>query len=73
LKTNLALGRPRVGIGKRCRIRHAIIDKNARIGDGCILSPEGKADGDYINGAIIIRDGVLVVPKGAILSAGTIV
>jgi glucose-1-phosphate adenylyltransferase len=73
LQANLDLGRPRVGIGKRCRIRHAIIDKNARIGDGCILSPEGKADGDYINGAIIIRDGVLVVPKGATLSAGTIV
>ena len=72
LKANIALGRPRVGIGKGCRITHAIIDKNARIGDGCVLSPMGKADGEYVGSAIIIRDGVLVVPKGAVLPAGTV-
>ena len=73
LRANLAQSLPRVGIGKRCRIKRAIIDKNARIGDGCVLSPEGKADGEYLDGAIIIRDGVLVVPKGAVLAAGTTV
>ena len=67
LEANVAAGRPHLGIGKGCRIRHAIIDKNARIGDGCVLSPEGKADGRYVDGAVIIRDGVLVVPKGATL------
>ncbi len=72
LRANVARGRPRVGIGKGCRIKGAIIDKNARIGDGCVLSPEGKADGDYVNSAIIIRDGVLVVPKGAVVPAGTV-
>jgi len=72
LRDNLARGRPRVGIGKRCRIKRAIIDKNARIGDDCVLSPEGKADGDYTQGAIVIRDGVLVVPKGAVVPAGTV-
>jgi len=45
--------------------------KNARIGDDCVLSPEGKADGEYLDGVIIIRDGVLVVPKGAVLAPGT--
>ena len=72
LRVNIARGRPRVGIGKGCRIKRAIIDKNARIGDGCVLSPEGNADGDYVNGAVVIRDGVLVVPKGAVLPAGTV-
>ena len=71
LEANVAAGRPHLGIGKGCRIRHAIIDKNARIGDGCVLSPEGKADGRYVDGAVIIRDGVLVVPKGATLAPGT--
>jgi glucose-1-phosphate adenylyltransferase len=71
IEKNFARGRPPIGIGKRCRIRHAIIDKNARIGEGCVLSPAGKPDGDYFNGAIVIRDGVLVVPKGATLQAGT--
>ena len=32
-----------------------------------------KADGTYANGQVIIRDGVLVVPKYAILPAGTVV
>ncbi len=64
-------GRPHLGLGKNCRIKGAIIDKNARIGDGCVLSPEGKMDGSYAGGAVIIRDGVLVVPKGIALPPGT--
>jgi glucose-1-phosphate adenylyltransferase len=71
LAENIARGRPRVGVGKECRIRRTIIDKNARIGEGCVLSPDGKPDGIYAAGAIIIRDGVLIVPKGATLPAGT--
>jgi len=71
LTANVAAGRPHLGIGKGCRIKHAIIDKNARIGDACVLSPEGKPDGRYVDGAIVIRDGVLVVPKGATLPPGT--
>jgi glucose-1-phosphate adenylyltransferase len=56
-------------VGRNCRIQHAIIDKNARIGDNVTLSPEGKADGDYAHG-IVIRDGILCVTKGAIIPSG---
>jgi glucose-1-phosphate adenylyltransferase len=73
LAANVERGRPHLGIGQNCRIRHAIIDKNARIGDGCVLDPAGKPDGRYVEGAVIIRDGVLVVPKGATLAPGTVV
>ena len=73
LEANTAKGRPHLGIGKGCRIKGAIIDKNARIGDGCVLVADGKADGTYAGGAVIIRDGVLVVPKGTSLPPGTIV
>ncbi len=62
-------GRPPIGVGRNCRIKRAIIDKNARIGHNVILSPEGKADGDYAHG-IVIRDGVLCVTKGAIIPSG---
>ena len=72
LAANEAMGRPHLGVGRNCRIRHAIVDKNARIGDGCVLSPEGKEDGEYLEGRAIIRDGVLVVPKGAEIAPGTI-
>ena len=66
-------GIPKLGVGRNCNIRRAIIDKNARIGDGCQLSPEGKPDGNYAGGSVIIRDGILVVPKGQILPPGTVV
>ncbi len=71
LAENKPRGRPPIGIGRNCRIRHAIIDKNARIGDNVTLDPAGKADGKYLEGAVIIRDGVLAVPKGATLPTGT--
>jgi glucose-1-phosphate adenylyltransferase len=64
-----AQGRPPIGVGRNCRIRHAIIDKNARIGDGVVLSPEGKPDGDYAH-EVVIRDGILCVCKGALIPSG---
>jgi glucose-1-phosphate adenylyltransferase len=64
-----AKGRPPIGVGRNCRIRHAIIDKNARIGDNVTLSPAGKADGDYAHD-VVIRDGILCVTKGAIIPSG---
>lgn len=73
LEENLAKNRPNLGLGKNCRVKHAIVDKNARIGDNTVLNAEGKPDGEYVGGAIVIRDGVLVVRKGAILPAGTVV
>ena len=72
LAANTAKGRPHFGVGANCRVRGAIIDKNARIGDGCVLLADGKADGTYANGMVFVRDGVLVVPKGAVLPPGTV-
>jgi len=37
-------GLPPLGIGCRCHIEGAIIDKNARIGEGVVVTPEGKPD-----------------------------
>ena len=71
--SNVARGKPNLGIAGGCVIRHAIIDKNTRIGAGSRLSAIGKADGTYVNGAVVIRDGVLVVPKGAVIPPGTVV
>ena len=60
---------PPIGIGKNCVIDRAIIDKNARIADGVVITPEGKpANLDADN--YFIRDGIVVVPKNAIIPAG---
>jgi len=63
-------GIPSIGLGHGCDIQGSIIDKNARIGDNVKLSPRGKNDGTYAHG-IMIRDGVLVVPKGCIVPGNT--
>src|SRR5271166_904674 len=61
---------PHLGIGRHCVIEEAIIDKNARIGDGVVLTPQGKPD-NVDSDNYYIRDGVVVVPKGAVIPAGT--
>ncbi len=69
LQANLAANRPHLGVGPGSVIEHAIIDKNARIGANVKICALGKEDGTYDHG-IIIRDGVLVVPKGVIVPDG---
>jgi len=60
---------PAIGVGRNCVIDRAIIDKNARIGDGVVITPEGKqANLDAANH--YIRDGIVVVPKDAVIPAG---
>jgi glucose-1-phosphate adenylyltransferase len=65
-----APGNPPLGIGRNAVIDGAIIDKNARIGDGVVITPEGKP-ANVDGGNYYIRDGVVVVPKGAVISDGT--
>jgi glucose-1-phosphate adenylyltransferase len=72
MKSNEERVRPCLGVGYNCRIRGAIIDKNARIGNDVTLSPDGKPDGTYAHG-VIIRDGVLLVPKGGVVPSGTVI
>lgn len=64
-------GIPNMGIGRGCIIRSAIIDRNARIGDGCRIGIDNleRNDGEYKNYHIV--DGIIVIPKGAIIPAGT--
>jgi glucose-1-phosphate adenylyltransferase len=64
------LGIP-VGVGRGTRIENAIIDKNARIGDGCVLSPAGKGE-NVDHPLYYIRDGILIVPKNGVIPPGTI-
>jgi glucose-1-phosphate adenylyltransferase len=60
---------PPIGIGKNCVIDRAIVDKNARIADGVVISPEGKPP-DFDAENYYIRDGIVVVPKNAVIPAG---
>src|SRR5436190_3385458 len=59
-----------LGIGRNVVLDRVIVDKNARIADGVRLVNERhevNADGD----GWYIRDGIIVVPKGAVVTKGT--
>jgi glucose-1-phosphate adenylyltransferase len=67
---NRGEGAPPIGIGRGCDIRNSIIDKNARIGDNVVVSPEGK-DKEMNGEGFYIRDGIVVIPKSTVLASGT--
>lgn len=69
-KYDLESGRPPVGIGDGSVIEGAIVDKNCRIGRNVELVPSSVTDTDRDFDPLLVRDGVLVLPKGAELSEG---
>ena len=74
-------GQPQLGIGENTIVDHAIVDKNARIGNGVVITPEGK--GENCDGPLVpwadgnarpswyVRDGIVIVPKNAVIPDGT--
>jgi glucose-1-phosphate adenylyltransferase len=67
-----ANGEPIMGIGDRCTLRNAIIDKNTYIGDDVKINCGGKLpDGDFPTYTVV--DGIVIVKKRAIIPAGTVI
>ena len=65
-------GAPVMGIGHNTHIERTIVDKNARIGDDVRISPEGKPD--FLDGPnFYIRDGIVIVPKNAVIMSSTVI
>jgi glucose-1-phosphate adenylyltransferase len=65
-------GAPPMGIGQGTLIQRTIVDKNTHIGAGVRITPEGKpAELDGRN--FYVRDGIVVIPKNAVIPDGTII
>jgi len=65
-------GTPSVGIGHRCYIRNAIVDKNCRIGDDVRIN--GGSHLDSTDHALyMVKDGIVVVKKGAVIPNGFVI
>lgn len=64
---------PIMGIGDRCCIKNAIIDKNTYIGDDVKINCGNKnlEDGDY--GTHTVQDGIVVIKKRAVIPHGTVI
>lgn len=59
-----------LGIGPNCDIEGAIIDKNARLGEGVVIQPFPRGT-EIDNEDWSVRDGIVVVPKSTSLPPGT--
>lgn len=63
---------PYIGIGENSVIRGAIVDKNVRIGKNVkLINAEGIDKKDGENGCYYIREGIIIVPKNAMIPDGT--
>ncbi|SEF68986.1 glucose-1-phosphate adenylyltransferase [Halpernia humi] len=61
---------PNMGIGEYSHIENAILDKNCHIGNHVkIIGGKHMQDGDYENHSV--KEGIVVVKKGAIIPDGT--
>jgi glucose-1-phosphate adenylyltransferase len=72
IEQNHSRGIPMLGIGSRCYIQNAIIDKDCRIGDD-VRIVGGAHLPDREEALYTIKEGVIVVKKGAILPNGYVI
>jgi glucose-1-phosphate adenylyltransferase len=69
---NKKLGHPNIGIGKNSIIESAIVDKNARIGANVkIRNVKNRKDADKDNW--YAREGLVIIPKDAVILDGTVI
>lgn len=69
---NVSKGKPKIGIGERCYIKDAILDKNCRIGNDVRING-GKHLENTDHALYAIKDGIVVVKKGAVLPDGFVI
>lgn len=66
---NYAKGIPKVGIGDNCNFLNVIVDKDCRIGNNVIIKG-GNHLTDTDHSLFTIKDGIVVIKKGAIIEDG---
>ncbi len=60
---------PPIGVGRNCFIEGAIIDKNARLGDGVVIRPFPRGT-ERTEENWVVQDGIVVIAKDATIPAG---
>lgn len=61
-----------LGIGERCFIKNTIIDKNCRIGDDVRINGGAHLEDTETN-THFIKDGIVVIKKGAVIPKGSVI
>ena len=69
MEENTSAGVPKIGIGDRCYIKNAIIDKNCRIGNDVRINGGNHLE-NVDHTLYTVKDGIVVVKKNAVLPDG---
>lgn len=72
MEENVKKGIPKLGIGERCYIKEAIIDKNCRIGNDVRINGGAHLE-NTDHPLYTVKDGIVVVKKGAVLPNGFVI
>lgn len=72
MRLNAERGIPKLGIGDRCYIRNAILDKNCRIGDDVRINGGTQLE-NTDHSLYTVKDGIVVIKKGAIVPNGFVI
>ena len=72
MNASVTNGLPKLGIGERCYIKNAIIDKNCRIGNDVRINGGAHLqNADHL--LYTIKDGIVVVKKGSVIPDGFVI
>lgn len=69
---NKKKNRPNLGVGRNCVIKNTIIDMDIRIGDNVQLINKEHINETFEDN-YAIRDGIIIIPKGAVIPANTVI
>ena len=67
-----AKGFPMLGIGERCYIKNAILDKNVRIGNDVRINGGGHLE-NQDHALYTVKDGIVVLKKGSVIPDGFVI
>ncbi len=72
IRSNIDGNKPNIGIGENTIISRSIIDKNVRIGNNVKLLNRNNIEFyDAPDKSVYIREGIIIVPKNAVIPDGT--
>jgi glucose-1-phosphate adenylyltransferase len=69
IETDRQRGLPQLGVGNRCVVENAIVDKNCRIGDDVKIIGGSHLE-DIDTALYAVKEGIIVLKKGAIIPNG---
>ena len=72
IATDSEKGIPLLGVGDRCYIKNAILDKNVRIGNDVRINGGSHLE-NTDHALYTVKDGIVVVKKGAIIPNGFVI